>query len=172
VGDPLQNNTPEAHSRRRTAHTRRSDRRAPDRPGQGSQSDRKTGRAGLRLRLTALPAAGAADARLRHDEVERLRPGDDVREWERSGHRLPIGSPEGVSEANQTSAEEPAAAQRNAPRTTSARATARLVRVPTFLIPPTCRGTRHPQARGVTERSFALAPGWSSDFTDRIAPQI
>lgn len=27
--------------------------------------------------------------------------------------------------------------------------------------------TRHPQARGVTERSFALAPGWSPDFTDR-----
>jgi len=92
----------------------------------------------LRLRLTALPAAGAADARLRHNEVERLRPGDDVREWERSGHRLPTGSPEGVSEANQTSAEESSRSPAERPPPNHQRASDGAARAGApFLIPAT-----------------------------------
>jgi len=55
------------------AHSRRSGSRAPDRHGPRElQATARPGLAGLRLRLTALPAAGAADARPPTQRRERL----------------------------------------------------------------------------------------------------
>ena len=145
-GRSLKNNTPEALTRRRTAHPRRSDRRAPWKKEQKEPKRLAVTTGGVCGCGAREAGRGAADARLRHNEVERLRPGDDV------------ASARAAEESSRSPAERPPNHQRASDGATRAGA---------LVFDSGDSRTRHPLARGVTERSFALAPGWSSDFTDR-----